>query len=307
MGAEAEVPEVGLEINAGLSAKEEGQTDAGAKVENVDDIKPDAESSDKETKKETKPDAKKEEKPDGDEPPADKGDKKVEEADKLKAFETRLERLERDKKNLQIALHKERQGKKTAEKAKPEDVLTDEQLEKIIEENPDPKTQLRVVRYMAEKIAKGMKDTAIADVNTTQRSKAMEKLLLDRYPALAEEGSDMRVEVDEAKEHLGIKDHPYGDFFAVGSKVLESLPQLLKNAYEKGKQDAISVKAEEKRGEKIKESDLTPKGKKSATSSVDSLTKEQQETAKQMGMSPSQMKVYAKLVGKSAKTVAVEG
>ncbi|MFA5377529.1 MAG: hypothetical protein WC455_17390 [Dehalococcoidia bacterium] len=305
--AEDSAPDVHLEVNAGLSVEKDGPDAKRDEVTDADDINPDAEKRD-EKKEDKKEPEQKDDKP-GEEPPADKGEKKVEgaEDDRLKAMETRLTNLERDKKNLQIALHKERQGKKS-EKSKPDaEALTDEQLEKILEDNPDPKTALKVTRYMAEKIARGMKDTAIADVQTGQRSKAMENLLLERYPALADEGSDMRVEVDSEKEALGLKDHPYGDFFAVGSKVLQNLPAIIKEAYERGKKEALSVKADEKRGEKIKDADLTPKGKKSATGGVDSLTKEQKESAKQMGLTPSQMKVYANLVGKKPRTVAVEG
>jgi hypothetical protein len=287
IGDAEELPEVGLEINAGLT--EDKEADPAEDVKDVDDML-NGEKDEKDEKT-----------------PADKGEEKEVEDPKLKTMEQRLTRLEEDKKNLKIALHKERQEKKAAKAAPDDPVLTDEQLEKILEENPDSATQLKVVRYMAEKIAKGERKTAIEDVNAGQRSREMNKLLLDRYPDLADEGSAMRVEIEETKENLGISDHPYGDFFAVGARVLENLPTILTNAYEKGKKEALGEKAELKRGEKINGGKLTPGGKKTAPSGVEGLTKEQNESATQMAMTPSQRKIYAQLVGKNTKTVSVEG
>jgi hypothetical protein len=291
-GEIGEQPEVNLTIDAGLPEKKEA---VDSSVTDVDDILESKE-------KGKEPPVKKEE--EKKEPLPGKEKEKPAEDDRFKTMETRLTRLEQDKKNLRIALHKERQGKKAETK---EDVtLSDEQLKNILKENPDdPDIQLKVTRYMAEKIAKGMKDTALSEVDVSQKSKAINKLLLDRYPALADEGSEMRTEIDEVKESLGIKEHPFGDAFAVGVRVVENLPTLLTNAYNKGKEAALGTVAEKKRGEKIDESKLSPKGS-GKSSVVTELTADQDGTAKQLNMTASQKKIYAKLVGKQPRTLSVE-
>jgi hypothetical protein len=288
--AEDEVPEVNITVDEGLTETSEVK-EGSERVENVDDIGTDL----KEKGGEKKPPEKKE-------APADKGESKVEED--IKAIRSELDSLKKDKKNLQIALHKERQGKKEA--PKDDVVLTDKQLQSIIEENPDnPEVLLRVTRYMAEKIAKGEKAAAISEVDVSQKSKAVNKLLLDRYPALADDSSEMRTEIDQVKESLGIADSPFGDAFAVGVRVVENLPTLLTNAYEKGKKDALGTVAEKKRGDKIDDTKLSPKGSGKSTV-VTELTADQSSTAKQLNLSPSAAKIYAKLVGKQPKTLSVE-
>jgi hypothetical protein len=298
MGEEASRDEVSVIVDGGLSQDKTDQDDQKDGVTDVDNINA---SGDDKTDAKTKAAPKEKDA----EKPADKGETKVA-TDEVKTLTQRLDRLETDKKNLQIALHKERQAKKGTQKAE-ETVLTDEQLERIIEENPgDPKIQLRVTRYMAEKIAKGMKDTAMSEVDVSQKSKAMNNLLLERYPQLSDESSDMRVEIDQVKESLGLANHPFGDAFAVGFRVFESLPTLLTNAYERGKKESLGTAAEKKRGDKIKDSELTPKGKGKPSADAEELSKEHADTAKQMNMTPSQMKIYKQLVGKQPRTLSVE-
>lgn len=300
MADEVETPEVGLTINEGLPEKKEGQAEPEKGVDDVDDL---VTGDDNPEGKETP----KKEKKDGEEPPADKGEKKVETAAE-KALREENAILKEKKKNLERALHQERQGKKaTAKEGKDETPLNDDQLIQILRDNPDPETQLRVARYVANLEAKKAKDIAIADVGTSQRSRAMNQFLSENYPSLYEDGSETRTDIDSVKVNLGIVDHPYGDFFAVGTRVLENLSKITKDAYERGKQDALAGKAEENRGKKIEEASLTPKGKGTGgKNGVEGLTKEQRETAKQMGMTPSQLKIYAQLTGKAARTVSVE-
>ncbi len=223
------------------------------------------------------------------------------------ALEQRLTTLETKKKNLEIALHKERQAKKATPKEE-EAALTDDQLKKIMEENPDPDTQLRVMRYMAQQVAKGAKKDAIDEVTVSAKAKQMNAYLLQNYPALADESSDMRTEVDATKEALGFTDHPYGDYIATGVRVLENLPDILKQAYEKGKVAALGEGAEAARKAKIKGEELTPGGKRGGSESGgDGLTASQKEAAKRMGLRGPALATYTKLVGRNARSITVEG
>jgi hypothetical protein len=293
--------DVNLMIDDDLAQGKTDQKDEGAT--DVDDL---LNKSDVEIKKTDEGAEKKET-----DKPADKGEVKVE--DELKVLRQELDSLKTDKKNLQKALHGERQKLKERTKKESDVELTDEHLENIIRENTDPvtgvtdpKILLRVTRYMAERIARGEKDKAISEVDVSQKSRAVNNLLLERYPQLAEESSEMRIEIDQVKESLGLKDNPFGDAFAVGVRVVEKLPTILTNAYERGKKDALGVIAEEKRGDGIADSKLTPKGDGKSSSKDSGLTKEHLESANSLDLTASQKKIYAKLVGKNPRTVSVE-
>lgn len=290
-------PEVNLSVNDGITEEKDAGEVSGS-VENVDDITPDKKEPDK------KEPSQKEE-PEKKSAPTGK-EKESAEENRFKEIEGKIARLEQDKKNLQKALHTERQKKK--EPAKEDSVtLSDDQLLGIIKENPEnPEVLLRVVRYVSERAAKGEKAAAISEIDVSQKSKAVNNMVLERYPSLAEESSEMRTEIDAVKESLGLKDSPFGDAFAVGVKVVEQLPTLLRNAFEKGKAEALKDAAEKKRGDKIEDTKLTPKGKGKAADDADELTQDQSSTASQLGMTPSQKKIYAKLVGKQPKVLSVE-
>ena len=261
---------------------------------------PDDDKVDKDKKNEPKPE-------DGEtpeNPPADKDEKKVE-TENEKVLKEERDVLLKKKRDLEIALHKERQAKKAAKKDD-EFPLTRQQLKQILDENPgDTETQMRVMEYMMNKAATEKKDEALSEVHTGNTKREMEDFLLNKYPALADETSEMRLEVEQTKSKYGIADHPFGDYFAVGTRVMESLPDIIQQAYEKGKADAVSKKADDKRREKISESDLTPPGKKKGDSSG-VLTKDQLATAKQLGLKGNALKHYAAIVGKSTRSVSVE-
>lgn len=307
MPKEVDTGEVTLKVTNDPAPKEKDQTDKDS-VTDADDLVEES-GDDKDTgdteKGKIKVSEKSDEEEKSDKTPDDKGEKKVD--PKLSEFEQRLARLEKDKRDLQIALHKERQAKKAAPKKEEDAELSDEQLEQILRENPgDEKVWLRVQNYIAQRAAKRQKVEAIQEVNTSAIKQKLDGLILSRYPDLTIEGSEMRNEVEQVKSALGLSNHPYGDFFAVGTRVLETLPQIIKDAYEKGRADGISGKADERRKDKIKGDELTPSGGKKKSGGDAELSKDQSEAAKQMNLTASQKRIYKSLVGKSPRTVSVE-
>jgi len=240
-----------------------------------------------------------------------KGEKKVKDKEpddtlskELVTLKSEVEQLKEDKKSLNTALHQARQEKK-----KPEDTtgkLNEAQLKQILEENPnDPDTQFNVIKYLAQEYSKGASTEAVNAAEVSRKKAELDGFLLERYPTINQLGSDIRTEIDEVKVGLGINDHPYGDYFAVAARLFDELPDLLHGAYKKGNDAGLKgKKTEDARKDDIK-SGKSPDSKK-AGSPGQGLTSNQADSAKQMNLSPSQMKLYKKLVGKKANAISVE-
>jgi len=226
----------------------------------------------------------------------------------IKTLRTQLDALKTDKTNLQKALHEQRQKLKSI-KATPadEDVpLTEAQLVQIYEENKDdPKTLLRIVKHQAEQAAKKASGKAVLDSDIKSKVKEADNLLLTMYPRLTEEGSEIRTATDEIKSFYNIDDNPFGDFFAMGVQVLNALPNIIASAEKRGEDKALNIKADDSRKKDIKTNQTTHT--KSTSPSNVGLSKTEQETAKQLNLSPGAFKTYQKLVGnKQSKNVQVK-
>ncbi len=285
------------------STQDKGKQAADPTVTDVDDLLDDSpDGTDK-----GKSDSKQKESKTKSETEADEAEKqKAAEAERAKQEKAELDYLRKKKRELETALHKERQKKK-ADSAKPDDDLTDEQLAQIMRDNPDEETRLRVSRYIAQREAKKAKADAMTEVDTVRKQQLMASYLQKQYPALYEEGSEMRQEVEQAKAALGITNHPFADYFATGVKVMENLPTIMKEAYEKGKADALAGKADEKRKDRIKDESLADKGKSGGgKSGKEGLSGSEASTAKQMGFKGRQLEIYKQLTGKNARIVSVE-
>uniref|UniRef100_A0A6M3J099 Uncharacterized protein n=1 Tax=viral metagenome TaxID=1070528 RepID=A0A6M3J099_9ZZZZ len=224
--------------------------------------------------------------------------------EKCKILEGKLTERETHIKNLNVALHQARQTKK-ADKPDEDTPLTREQLMAVFKEHQDnPETLFNVVEYMAKQYGKKAESSAIDATKIAQKKSDIDNRLLQAYPDLAKDDSDLRTGVNLVKTEMGIDDHPYGDLFALGAMTMNNLDVLLKQAREEGKQEALKGKVEDKRKEAVKKNALTPKGKTDSKTMVTGLTKDQESTAKQMGLKGNQLKIYARLITK--KPVNVE-
>jgi hypothetical protein len=217
---------------------------------------------------------------------------------KLKKIEDDKRTLTTEKRNLNKALHEARKAKKST-KEDDDEPLTDEQLLKIIKENEgDAETILRVVKHCAERAAKETSGQVVTDSDIQKKSKEAGGILNKLYPSLSDDSSEMRKAVDETKSYYGIDSHPLGDYFATGIQVLQALPDLILAAEKRGKDGALKEKADGKRKETIK--DGFSHKKKGSSSSSAGLSTSQSEAAGQLNLSPSQLKTYQKIVGKTA-------
>jgi hypothetical protein len=207
-----------------------------------------------------------------------------------------VEKLRNDKSNLNKALHEARQQKKSKDTDQ-EEVLTDEQLVKILEDNAnDPKTMLNIVKYQAEIAAKAASDKTIDIVSVNEKVKEADEMLEGMYPALNDETSEIRKAVNDTKNYYNRNDNPLGDLLATGVQVLYALPDLVEQAEKRGRAEKVKDKADNNRKEKVKEN-KSARSRSTRLSEGAGLTASQAETAEQLNLSPAQMKAYKQMIG----------
>lgn len=243
------------------------------------------------------------------EPPGGEKEKPLEKPKEPPAEDPEKAELLRKNKELNRALHMERQKRKEAAPGKEEVVLSDEQVIGLLEEyKDDPRTMLNVIKYQAAQAAKGATKQAVEDEGVKAKKAEADAYLNKSFPGLNEEGSELRAAVDKTKEYIGVKDHPLGDLIGTAVEYLRAGPTLMRQAYEKGVADAKAGKAEEARKGEIKETVLAPKGsppgKKGEASNADIA-----DVAKRLGLkTPQQIALLKKLrAGGKTRTISVEG
>ena len=230
-------------------------------------------------------------------PPEKKPDEKPPE-------DTEKAELLRKNKELNRALHEERQKRKE----KDEVALTDDQIMGLLNEyKDDPRTLLNVIKYQAQQAARGETKKAVEDEGTKAKKAEADAYLAKTFPDLDKDGSELRTAVNKTKEYIGVADHPMGDLIGTAVEYLRAGPVLMRQAYEKGVADAKAGKAEEARKGEIKETLLTPKG--SPPGKREASTPEIADVAKRLGLtSPRQLALLKKLrAGAKTRTISVEG
>lgn len=215
--------------------------------------------------------------------PEKKEAKPPEPSPKEKDWEDRLTRLERDKKDLQKALHEARQERKA--KKEPEAVLTDAELMKIVEEHKDdPKVMFNAVAYKMQQAMKTGKAEAVNEIEIKGKQNELNSILRTRIKDFENEASEPRVIIGKAKTDFNLDEHPFGDFLAAAAAVYIDLPNIAKGWMEEGKKQALNGKADENRKEGIKKSQPSGGGPKIPAGKVESdLTPQQMETARKLG------------------------
>jgi len=202
-------------------------------------------------------------------------------------------------KDLQAALHKERQEKKALkDKGKDaEEYLTDEQVKAILEEHGnDWSTVLRVVNHQAAKAAAKTKGEVLNDVETKAAKDRLDNYLKTEWPEALQEGTEIRGHIEKIKGDLRLDDNPYSDFLAAGAFFLTNWKNAAKQIEEKAKAEALGDKVESKRKEVVKKTGLTKTAGDSKTVPPGLLPANLAEKAKQMGLNKRQQAIYAKLV-----------
>jgi hypothetical protein len=240
------------------------------------------------------------------EKPAEKAEKVEKKAAPVEDLTKKeLDRLTQKVSDLNKALHTERQAKKSAKEESPP--LSKAELTKLMEEyKDDPGTLLQIISYTAEQAAKGASKEVIDQNKVSENKKETDAFLQKNYPDIFKEDSEMRQAVDKTKAEMGLDSHPYGDFVGVAVQMLINAPSIIKQVYDRGRNDALSGKAEKTRREVVKESGLTPKGKSQPKESS-TLTDSQKDVASKLGLTGSKLRTFEKIVGKNAKIISVEG
>lgn len=208
--------------------------------------------------------------------------------------QARITQLETEKRNLNVALHQARQERKPKQEAPPE-TLTPDQIKQLLKEHgDDPEVMYNLVQYIA-----GQSSREQTNVNElSQLKKQSDNYVYQRWPSMADESSELFQKTHETAKSLRVADHPLGDYLALATLICEELPNIQKQSYEEGRTSALKGKAEKTRKQTIKTNVLTPSGSGKEKETGGELPSEFLATAKQMGMSPSQRKVYATLVSK---------
>lgn len=174
------------------------------------------------------------------------------------ATDRKMAQMEGQIANLNKALHEARQSKKAATA---EDPLTDDQLEAIYAEHKDdPKTVLRIIKYMAQQQASGVAGKHIEAQRISQVKAGVDSYVFQAFPGITEDGSSFRKHIDGIKQKYGLGDHPLSDAASIGMDLLFNFPAILQRAREEGKQQALDIKAEEGRQGGIKANALLKKG-----------------------------------------------
>ena len=229
--------------------------------------------------------------------PTSQDEKKTEEPT-ADYYKSKIGELEGHIRNLNIALSQERSEKKEL-KAADEEPLTESQLRQLYREHKDdPDTLFNIMQYQIKQGAKKAGEESVNAADMSRKRAAVDQYLGTYWPAMNDPTSKLRQTVDNAKRALNLEDHPIGDMAGLGLAVLDGLPTLQKTWYEQGKEDGLKDKSEEKRKESVKQSKAAPSGKKSGPKTSKQLTGQALETARQMGLSKNQMKIYSSFLGK---------
>lgn len=286
-----------------IVAEEEGKEDKGNgtgdedlefPLEDLDDVELnlDGEEDDenKEEEKEKEKSAKKDKQEDKDKKPEIT----------LEQLQEQLDQKENKIKDLNVALHQERQAKKALKEGKDDEpALTEAQLRQLFSEHQDdPDTMFNLMKYMVKQGVKGTEEKAVDAAEISQRKKQLDDLVTQTYPDMLKDTSELRTDANTIKSKLRIDDHPFGDFLAISAMVHRDMGQLLKNEYERGRQEALGDKADQHRKKTVKKASLTPPGKGSDKSET-ALPANIEEVSSRIGLSKRGKEIYGQLRKKS--------
>jgi hypothetical protein len=249
----------------------------------------------------------------------DKDDKKADEKDdkpdKVSELEAKhqkeIDSLQKEINRLGYALRKDKKD----EKKDKETPFTKAQLMQLYKDHSnEPEV---VFQIMEEMTRLGKVDaTAAAEKSVDIKTKRadMDALLEKMYPDARKEGSELHTGIQKAIEWAHLDGHPFAEHLAFGLLALKSLPDTIKKIKEDAKAEALKTsendlakKAEEARKKGIKESKPGSQGKSSDTTKAVTLTPEQMDSAKRLGLtSKAQLARYAKILGVKGSTIHAE-
>lgn len=232
--------------------------------------------------------------------------------DQLKDFEKQATKKDIQITNLNKAIHGLRQENKKL-KTSPADTdesgeapLTKAQLTGLIEEHKDdPNTMLNIIEYVSKQAASKTKKDAVNEIEISQTKRQADEFMTQNFPDVQKEGTELKGIVDETRSKLFLDDHPLSDQLTLGALIMYDLENIKKASFEQGKEESLKGKAEDKRKKDVNDKKLTPSGKKGGDKKGESsLTSDQEDVAKRLGLSKRGRAMYAKL--KASKTLSAE-
>jgi len=185
--------------------------------------------------------------------------------------------------------------------------FTDAQLLGMMNEHKDdPAVMLQIMKHISKESGKKSEENAVDAAEIATTKKQVDSFITKNWPEINEDGSDLRRDVDEAKKMLRIEDHPYSDYLGIAAALVTNLPDMIAAAEERGKSAKIKDKNETNRKQGIKDNKLSSKGKKKGAEVK--LPAQAQATAKQLGLTKSQVKIYKQMLGtdKGKQPITVE-
>ena len=183
--------------------------------------------------------------------------------------------------------------------------FTDAQLLGMLEQHKDDSTiMLQIMKHIGQQAAKKGKNEAVDAAAVASTKKEIDSFINQNWPEINEDGSDLRRDVEEAKKMLRLEDHPFSDYLGIAAAVMANVPDMIKEAEERGKKGGIKDKNEVNRKQAIKDKRLSEKGKKKGEKVT--LPAQAAQTAKQLGLNDRQAKLYSKLLNAGKKPVTAE-
>ena len=236
-----------------------------------------------------------------------------EKPDKTSELEAQLAEATKEINRLGYALRKDKDKPKTDEKDTP---FTKAQLMQLYRENSEnPEVVFQIMDEMTKLGKMDAQEAAEKSADIRNKKVDMDKLLNTMFPEAQREGTPLNVDVEKAVKWLHLDDHPFKDFLAMASLTLHQLPNTLKNIREQAIADAqkaggkdLAAKAESARKKGITEKKATGSSKPKDASKPATLTHDQMETAKRLGITTkAQLAKYAKILKVKGETVHSEG
>ena len=179
---------------------------------------------------------------------------------KLSAVETKNAELE---KAARRAFYNERHDKKADKGKDGETVLTDAELNAIIEANKDdPKVMLNALTYKMNQMMKAGTKAAVDEVAVKNKNAQLSSYVRQIVPDFDKEGSEANESITKVRGDFSLDDHPHGDFLAWAAAVALQLPQVKQASFEAGKKAALEGKADDGRKADIKGGQAGPSGKR---------------------------------------------
>ena len=210
--------------------------------------------------------------------------------------------------DLKKALHQTRQENKRLKETKDggEEVFTDAQLKAILEEHgSDWGVAMNVIKQMVKQESKKGDKQVLDDVETKQVRTNLEGFLSREWPEAMQDGSEARTNIEKAKEHFKIAEHPFADFLAASAYVMTNIKTITKSIEDRVRKEALGDKAEAARKQTVVSTKLSDKGSKAAAPR--GLPVDVSSKAKQMGLNKRQTEIYAKLLKGGKKMAATVG